>query len=84
VIEDKTLNSMKPIWSRSQSEITESEYADFYRHISHDWSEPLKTISLKAEGKIEYQSLLFIPSKAPFDLFYQSAENGLRLYAKES
>src|SRR5262245_14327600 len=82
VIEDKTLNSMKPIWSRSQTEITESEYADFYRHISHDWTEPFKAIPLKAEGKIEYQALLFIPSKAPYDLFYHGAESGLRLYAR--
>lgn len=82
VIEDKTLNSMKPIWTRSQSEVTESEYAEFYKHISHDWTDPLKTISLRAEGRIEYQSLLFIPSKAPFDLYYHGSEWGLRLYAK--
>jgi len=82
VFDDKTLNSMKPIWSRAQSEITESEYADFYRHISHDWTEPFKTIPLKAEGKTEYQALLFIPSKAPYDLFYHGSECGLRLYAK--
>jgi molecular chaperone HtpG len=82
VVEDKTLNSMKPIWSKAQTEITESEYADFYRHISHDWTEPFKTIPLKAEGKVEYQALLFIPSKAPYDLFYHGAEGGLRLYAK--
>jgi molecular chaperone HtpG len=82
VIEDKTLNSMKPIWSRSQAEVNESDYADFYRHISHDWTEPFKTIPLKAEGKVEYQALLFIPSKAPYDLFYHGAECGLRLYAR--
>ena len=81
-IEDKTLNSMRPIWTRAQTEVTESEYAEFYRHISHDWTEPFKTISLKAEGTIEYQALLFIPSKAPYDLFYHGAESGLRLYAK--
>jgi molecular chaperone HtpG len=82
VIEDKTLNSMKPIWSRPQSEIEDGEYAEFYRHISHDWTEPFKTISLKAEGKVEYQALLFIPSKASHDLFYHGSECGLRLYAK--
>jgi len=82
VIEDKTLNSMKPIWSRPQAEVTQAEYAEFYRHVSHDWSEPFKTIALKAEGTIEYQSLLFIPSKAPYDLFYHAAEGGLRLYAR--
>jgi molecular chaperone HtpG len=82
VIEDKTLNSMKPIWSRAQSEVTDNDYADFYRRICHDWTEPFKTISLKAEGKIEYQALLFIPSKAPHDLFYHGSESGLRLYAR--
>ena len=82
VVEDKTLNSMKPIWTRPRSEVTDSEYAEFYRHISHDWTEPMKTISVKAEGRIEYQALLFIPSKAPYDLFYHASEPGLRLYAK--
>lgn len=82
VIEDKVLNSMKPIWTRPQSEVTENEYAEFYKHISHDWTNPVKTISLKAEGRIEYQSLLFIPSKAPHDLYYHGSEWGLRLYAK--
>jgi molecular chaperone HtpG len=81
-VEDRTLNSMKPIWSRSQGEISESDYTDFYHHISHDWMAPFKTIPLKAEGKIEYQALLFIPSKAPEDLFYHGGEMGLRLYAR--
>ena len=83
VIEDKILNSMKPIWSRPQAEVSEREYAEFYRHVSHDWTEPFKTISLKAEGTIEYQALLFIPSKAPQDLFYHASQGGLRLYAKK-
>lgn len=82
VIEDKVLNSMRPIWTRSPEEVSESEYVEFYRHISHDWTEPLKTVSLKAEGRFEYQALLFIPSKAPYDLYYHGAECGLRLYAK--
>jgi molecular chaperone HtpG len=82
VIGDKILNSMKPIWSRPQSEVSESEYADFYRHISNDWTPPLKTIALKAEGMIEYQALLFIPAQAPYDLFYHGYQGGLRLYAK--
>jgi molecular chaperone HtpG len=82
VIEDKILNSMKPIWSRPQAEVSESEYADFYRHISNDWTLPFKTISLKAEGMVEYQALLFIPAQAPYDLFYHGYHGGLRLYAK--
>ncbi|MGH9762802.1 MAG: molecular chaperone HtpG, partial [Blastocatellia bacterium] len=82
VVEDKTLNSMKPIWTRAQSEVTKDEYNDFYRHIAHDWTEPFKVLTLKAEGTVEYQALLFIPAKAPHDLFYHASECGLRLYAK--
>lgn len=83
VVEEKTLNSMKPIWTRPRSEVTDSEYAEFYRHISDDWSDPFETIALKAEGTVEYQALLFIPAKAPNDLFYHGASSGLRVYAKK-
>src|SRR6266508_729153 len=82
VIEDKILNSSKPICSRPQSEVSESEYADFYRHVSNDWTPPMKTLPLKAEGTIEYQAWLFIPVQAPYDLFYYGYQGGLRLYAK--
>src|SRR5262249_20820223 len=82
IIEDKVLNSMKPIWTRPPSEVKEAEYAEFYKHISHDWGEPLKTIYIKAEGRLEYQALLFIPAKAPFDLYYHASDVSLRLYAK--
>jgi len=82
VIEDKILNSMKPIWSRPQAEVSEGEYADFYRHVSNDWTPPFKSVVLKAEGTIEYQALLFIPAQAPDDLFYHAYRGGLRLYAK--
>ena len=81
-LEEKVLNSMKPIWTRPQSEVTEEEYKEFYRHISHDWTEPLKTIPYRAEGRIEYQALLFIPSQAPYDLYYVASKPGLQLYVK--
>jgi molecular chaperone HtpG len=81
-IETKTLNSMKPIWTRSRSEVSESDYNDFYKHLSNDWTEPLKVLPLKAEGTFEYEALLFVPSRAPYDLFYHAAEAGLRLYSK--
>lgn len=81
-IETKTLNSMKPIWTRNRSEVSESDYNDFYKHVSNDWTEPLKVLPLKAEGTFEYEALLFIPSQAPYDLFYHAAEAGLRLYAR--
>ena len=81
-VEDKALNSMRPLWTRPQAEVSESEYAEFYKRISHDWDEPFETILLKAEGRFERQALLFIPSKTPEDLYYHAADHGLRLYAK--
>jgi molecular chaperone HtpG len=82
VLGDKTLNSMKPIWERPASEVKPEEYAEFYKHISHDWQDPLLTISQRAEGLLEYRALLFVPSEAPFDLFYVGYEAGLKLYVR--
>lgn len=82
VVEEKVLNSMKPLWTRPASEVTQNEYAEFYKHISHDFSDPLYHFAARAEGLLEYQALIFFPSKAPFDLYYQGHESGLRLYAK--
>jgi molecular chaperone HtpG len=81
-LEEKTLNSMKPIWTMPQSEVTQEQYNDFYRHVSNDWNEPLKVISYKAEGRVEYQALLFLPSQAPYDLYYVASKVGLQLYVK--
>jgi molecular chaperone HtpG len=81
-IGDNILNSMNPIWIRSYSEVSEKEYSEFYRHISHDGADPLKVLAFKAEGTVEYQALLFIPAKATNDLYYHAFEYGLRLYAK--
>lgn len=80
--EEKVVNSMRPIWARSPAEVAEEEYRDFYKTISHDWTEPLETIHQRGEGVIEYQALLFIPSQAPRDLFYAGAKPGLKLYVK--
>jgi molecular chaperone HtpG len=82
VVDEKVLNSMKPLWTRPASDVTESEYAEFYKHISHDFSDPLYHFAARAEGLLEYQALVFFPSKAPYDLFYHGFESGLRLYAK--
>jgi molecular chaperone HtpG len=79
---DKTLNSMKPIWTRPRSEVKDEEYQEFYKHISHDWNEPMVTWSFRAEGRSEYQALLFVPSEAPFDLFYATGKFGLHLYVR--
>lgn len=82
VTEEKVLNSMRPIWTRPAAEVTDAEYAEFYRHISHDWGEPFDRLSLKAEGRIEYQALLFVPARAPFDLYYRDQQFGLQLYVR--
>lgn len=82
VVEDETLNSMKPIWEKSKSKIKKEEYTEFYKHISHDWGEPSEVIHFSVEGRIEYKALLFIPGKAPFDLYYRDAKVGLQLYTK--
>src|SRR5215471_7352077 len=80
--DDKPLNSMKPIWTRSRSEVKDEEYKEFYKHISHDWNEPLVTWSFRAEGRAEYQALLFIPAQTPFDLFHATGKFGLHLYVR--
>jgi molecular chaperone HtpG len=79
---EKPLNSMKPIWARPPSEVTQEEYADFYKQISHDWSEPLETIHTRGEGLVEYQAVLFIPSRGAMDLYYPGFKPNLRLYVK--
>jgi molecular chaperone HtpG len=81
-LEEKILNTMKPIWTRPQSEVTAEQYNEFYRHIAHDFTEPLKVIPFKAEGRIEYQALLFVPAQAPYDLYYIASKVGLQLYVK--
>ncbi|BBZ03890.1 chaperone protein HtpG [Mycolicibacterium chitae] len=81
-IETQTLNSMKALWARDKSEVSEDEYKEFYKHIAHAWDDPLEVISMKAEGTFSYQALLFIPSHAPFDLFSRDAKVGVQLYVK--
>lgn len=78
----ETVNSMKALWARSSSEVSETEYSEFYKHVSHDWQDPLETIRLQAEGTFEYQALLFLPSHAPMDLFLRERKRGVQLYVK--
>ncbi|WP_327070730.1 molecular chaperone HtpG [Kitasatospora sp. NBC_01302] len=80
--EPETLNSMKALWARSRDEVTDDEYHELYKHISHDWNDPLEVIRLQAEGTFEYQALLFIPAHAPQDLFMQGYQRGIQLYVK--
>ncbi|MGW4233879.1 molecular chaperone HtpG [Streptomyces sp. NPDC004980] len=78
----ETVNSMKALWARSRSSVTDEEYSELYKHISHDWTDPLETIRMQAEGTFEYQALLFLPSHAPQDLFMQGHKRGVQLYVK--
>ncbi len=80
----ETLNSMKAIWLREKSEVTEEEYNEFYRHVSHDWTEPMLRVQARIEGTLEYRLLLYVPAKAPWDLFMRHPEThrGVRLYVK--
>lgn len=80
--ETEPLNRMKALWARPRSEVTDDEYAEFYRHVSHDWQPPLETIRLQAEGTFEYQALLFLPSRAPMDLFMRERSRGVQLYVR--
>ncbi|MCZ0728870.1 molecular chaperone HtpG [Mycolicibacterium iranicum] len=81
-VETQTLNSMKALWARPRDEVSDEEYAEFYKHIAHAWDQPLEIIAMRAEGTFEYQALLFIPSHAPFDMFNQNAAVGVQLYVK--
>ncbi|MFE6356952.1 molecular chaperone HtpG [Streptomyces rochei] len=80
--EAETLNSMKALWARPRDEVSDDEYHELYKHIAHDWREPLETIRLQAEGTFEYQALLFVPAHAPHDLFTQGYQRGVQLYVK--
>ncbi|MEY0112735.1 molecular chaperone HtpG [Providencia rettgeri] len=76
------INQAKALWTRSKSEISDEEYAEFYKHISHDYADPLTWSHNRVEGKQEYTSLLYVPSKAPFDLWNRDQQHGLKLYVQ--
>lgn len=78
----ETVNKATALWTRDKSEITDDEYTEFYKHISHDFADPMTWAHNKVEGKTEYTSLLYIPSKAPFDLWNREQSHGLKLYVQ--
>lgn len=80
--EDETVNKASALWARSKSDISEEEYQEFYKHVSHDFENPLAYTHNRVEGKQEYISLLYIPSKAPFDLYDRERRHGIKLYVK--
>jgi molecular chaperone HtpG len=80
--ENETVNKASALWARSKSDISEEEYQEFYKHVSHDFENPLAYTHNRVEGKQEYISLLYIPSKAPFDLYDRERRQGIKLYVK--
>ncbi|MDD2557865.1 MAG: molecular chaperone HtpG [Desulfuromonadaceae bacterium] len=80
--EQETLNSRKAIWLKSRDEISAEEYNEFYKHVSHDFSDPAKVIHYRAEGTTEFSALLYLPKKRPYDIFYQDYKIGPALYVR--
>jgi len=80
--EFETVNSAKALWTRSRSEVEDDEYREFYKHVSHDFQDPLAWSHNRVEGKLEYTSLLYVPRSAPFDLWNREAPRGLKLYVQ--
>lgn len=78
----KAVNKATALWMRDKSEVSDDEYTEFYKHISHDWTEPLSWSHNKVEGNTNYTSLLYVPKKAPFDLWNRDARHGLKLYVQ--
>jgi len=78
----EAVNEAKALWTCSKSELKDEDYTEFYKHISHDWNEPLTWMHNRVEGKLDYTSLLYIPSKAPFDMWNREATRGLKLYVQ--
>lgn len=79
---DEPVNSMKALWTRPESEVSDEEYNEFYKHVSHDWEDPMERITYRAEGTNEFHALLFIPSRPPMDLYMRDVERGVDLYIK--
>ena len=79
---DEVINSTKPIWKKDKKELKDEDYNEFYKATFHDWNDPLLYINLKVQGNIEYDALLFIPKKLPFDYYTKNFKRGLQLYTK--
>lgn len=80
--EDETINQASALWARSKNEITQEQYEEFYKHVAHDYEAPLAYVHAKVEGKQEYTQLLYIPARAPFDLYDREHRHGIKLYVK--
>ena len=78
----ETVNRASALWTRPRTEVKDEEYQEFYKHVSHDFENPLSWSHNKVEGKLEYSSLLYVPARAPFDLYQREAPRGLKLYVQ--
>ena len=79
---EETVNKASALWARPRNEISEEEYNEFYKHVAHDFEEPMAHLHFKVEGKLEYTSLLYLPKRAPFDLWDRERRHGIKLYVK--
>jgi molecular chaperone HtpG len=80
--EDETVNQASALWARPKGEITEEQYKEFYKHVGHDFEDPLTWTHARVEGKTEYTQLLYVPARAPFDLWDRNAKHGIKLYVR--
>jgi len=80
--EDETVNRASALWTRSKNEITDEEYNEFYKHVAHDFTDPIARVHSRMEGKYEYTLLLYIPARAPFDLWTRDSRHGVKLYVR--
>ena len=81
-VEWETVNRASALWTRPRTEVKDEEYQEFYKHIAHDFDNPLSWSHNKVEGKLEYTSLLYVPNRAPFDMYQREAPKGLKLYVQ--
>lgn len=82
--EDEVINTATALWTRSRSEVTDEEYKEFYKHVSHDFTDPMTWSHNRVEGNLDYTSLLYVPARAPFDLYNREASRGLKLYVQRT
>ena len=80
--EEETVNQATALWARPKAEVTDEQYREFYKHVAHDFTDPLAWTHNRVEGRSEYTQLLYIPAKAPFDLWNRDKRGGVTLYVK--
>lgn len=82
-VEDEVVNSASAMWTKSKDELDDAAYNEFYKHVGHDFQDPLAHVHSKVEGTNEYTMLLYVPARAPFDLWDRDAKHGIKLYVRK-